>query len=40
MQNKDWEELTEEHYKKIFKKSAIKRASYKGLKRNIKLNKK
>ena len=39
MENKDWENLTEENYKKIFKKSAVKRTGYKGLSRNIKLNK-
>jgi epoxyqueuosine reductase len=32
---KDWEELTEEVYQKVFKKSAVKRTKYKGLKRNI-----
>jgi epoxyqueuosine reductase len=31
----EWEELTEEIYQEIFKKSAVKRAKYKGLKRNI-----
>lgn len=33
---KDWEEITEETFKKIFKKSAVKRTKYTGLKRNIK----
>ena len=33
---KDWIELTEEVFKVIFKESPIKRAKYKGLKRNIK----
>lgn len=32
----DWEQLTEESFKKIFKTSAVKRAKYKGLMRNIK----
>ena len=32
---KDWEELTEETFKKVFKKSAVKRTKYSGLKRNI-----
>ena len=32
---KDWELLTEEQFKKIFKGSAIKRTKFKGLKRNI-----
>ena len=40
MKNQDWERLSQEKYKKIFKKSAVKRAGYKGLTRNIKLNKK
>lgn len=31
----DWEELTEEAFKKIFKNSPIKRAKYKGIKRNL-----
>lgn len=33
---KDWEELTEEEFKKIFKNSAIKRTKYSGIKRNLK----
>ncbi len=33
---KDWEEITEETFKKVFKKSAVKRTKYTGLKRNIK----
>jgi len=31
----DWKELTEEVFKKVFKKSAVKRAGFNGLKRNI-----
>ena len=31
----DWEELTEEVFKEVFKKSAVKRTKYLGLKRNI-----
>lgn len=31
----DWQELTEEVFQDIFKKSAVKRTKYKGLKRNI-----
>ncbi len=31
----DWEEITEEVFQKVFKKSAVKRAGFKGLKRNI-----
>lgn len=31
----DWEEITEEVFKKVFQKSAVKRAKFKGLKRNI-----
>lgn len=33
--NKDWEEITEEVFKEIFKKSAVKRTKIEGLKRNI-----
>jgi epoxyqueuosine reductase len=33
---KDWEELTQEQFTKIFKDSAIKRTKYSGLMRNIK----
>ncbi|MCB9427048.1 MAG: tRNA epoxyqueuosine(34) reductase QueG [Flavobacteriales bacterium] len=32
---RDWEELTEEVFNEIFKKSAVKRTKYQGLKRNI-----
>jgi epoxyqueuosine reductase len=32
---KDWKEITEEVFKKVFKNSAVKRTGYKGLKRNI-----
>ena len=39
MSNLDWEQLDEEDYKRIFKKSAIKRTKFKGLSRNINLNK-
>ncbi len=35
MTKKDWEELTEETFKKVFKKSAVKRTKFSGLKRNI-----
>ena len=35
MDKRDWEEMTEEVFKKVFKDSALKRAKYKGLKRNI-----
>lgn len=31
----DWEEITEEVFKKVFQKSAVKRAKFEGLKRNI-----
>jgi len=31
----DWKELTEETFKKVFKKSAVKRAKYAGLTKNI-----
>lgn len=36
MTKKDWEEITEDVFKKIFKKSAVKRTKYSGLQRNIK----
>ena len=32
----EWHELTEQTFKKVFKKSALKRAKYKGITRNIK----
>lgn len=32
---KDWQELTEETFQRVFQKSAVKRAKYTGLKRNI-----
>ena len=36
MNKRDWEELTEETFKKVFSKSAVKRTKYAGLTRNIK----
>ena len=35
MTKKDWEEITEEVFRDLFKKSAVKRTKYSGLKRNI-----
>ena len=35
MSKNDWNEITEDVFNKIFKKSAVKRTNYKGLKRNI-----
>lgn len=35
MDHKEWQEITEETFKKVFKNSAVKRTKYKGLKRNI-----
>jgi len=35
MTKKDWEELTEDVFKKVFQKSAVKRTKFSGLKRNI-----
>ena len=35
MNKKDWEEITEETFKKVFKNSAVKRTKFEGLKRNI-----
>ncbi|NDV15617.1 tRNA epoxyqueuosine(34) reductase QueG [Muricauda sp. TY007] len=37
---KDWEEITEDVFKKIFKKSAVKRTKLSGLKRNVEFIKK
>lgn len=36
MKKQDWEELTEEVFRKVFQKSAVKRTKFEGLKRNIK----
>lgn len=35
LKKSDWEELTEETFKRVFKKSAVKRTKYSGLTRNI-----
>lgn len=35
MEKRDWEELTEEVFKEVFRKSAVKRTKFSGLKRNI-----
>lgn len=35
MDKKDWEEITEDVFAQLFKKSAVKRTKYEGLKRNI-----
>lgn len=35
MTKKDWEEITEETFRKVFKKSAVKRTKYRGFTRNI-----
>src|SRR5690606_37712671 len=35
MTKKDWEEITEDVFKEIFKKSAVKRTKFEGLQRNI-----
>ncbi len=35
MTKKDWEEITEDVFKKVFKKSAVKRTKFSGLQRNI-----
>jgi epoxyqueuosine reductase len=35
MTKKDWEEITEAVFKKVFQKSAVKRTKFSGLKRNI-----
>jgi len=36
MTKKEWQEITEDTFKRIFKKSAVKRTKFSGLKRNIK----
>ncbi|MCW8979941.1 MAG: tRNA epoxyqueuosine(34) reductase QueG [Altibacter sp.] len=36
MSKKEWEEITEEVFQKLFKESAVKRTKFSGLKRNIK----
>lgn len=36
MSKKEWEEITEDVFKKVFKGSAVKRTKFSGLKRNIK----
>ena len=35
MTKRDWEEITEETFRKVFKKSAVKRTKFSGLQRNI-----
>ena len=35
MTKRDWQEITEEVFKQVFQKSAVKRTKYKGLMRNI-----
>ncbi|MCL4125547.1 UNVERIFIED_CONTAM: hypothetical protein GTU68_022404 [Idotea baltica] len=35
MTKRDWEEITEDVFRKVFKKSAVKRTKFSGLKRNI-----
>lgn len=35
MNKKDWQDLTEEVFQELFRKSAVKRTKFKGLKRNI-----
>lgn len=35
MKKKDWEEITEEVFREVFRRSAVKRTKYKGLRRNL-----
>jgi len=35
MSKKEWQEITEDVFKKIFKKTAVKRTKFKGIKRNL-----
>ena len=37
MKFEDWEKLSVEKYKKLFKNSAVKRVKYEGLMRNIEI---
>lgn len=36
MNDEDWQQLSLEQYRRLFKGSAVKRAKYEGLMRNIK----
>jgi epoxyqueuosine reductase len=36
LDNKEWEEMTEENFKKIFRDSSLSRAKFKGIQRNLK----
>jgi epoxyqueuosine reductase len=36
MTKKDWQDLTEEIFTELFKRSAVKRTKLEGLKRNVK----
>jgi epoxyqueuosine reductase len=36
MKRSDWEEMTEEVFKEVFKGTAVKRTGYEGLMRNMK----
>ena len=38
MDKDSWNKLDVQKYRKLFKKSAVKRTKFEGLKRNIKLN--
>jgi epoxyqueuosine reductase len=40
MTKRDWEEITEDVFKKVFNKSAVKRTKFSGLQRNIQFLKK
>ena len=35
LSKKEWQEMSKEFYDELFKRSAVKRTKYKGLKRNI-----
>jgi epoxyqueuosine reductase len=35
MNRREWQEITEDVFNELFKKSAVKRTKYEGLKRNI-----
>lgn len=40
MKHQDWEDITEEVFREVFRKSAVKRTGFKGLKRNLEFLKK
>jgi epoxyqueuosine reductase len=37
MTKREWEEITEEVFERVFRQSALKRTGYKGLQRNLRM---